>query len=66
MQRQESNFPTLTESPDIRIRAVARDSFEGLRGHAYIIARQLNTRIERVQTSANPVDAGPAKDSARS
>lgn len=38
--------------PAVRIRTTAKDQYADLRGHAYIIARGLNTTVQRVQTSA--------------
>jgi hypothetical protein len=38
--------------PAIRTRATAKDRYDGLRGHAYIAARQEEARAALVQTSA--------------
>lgn len=46
------NFLDVDAPTEIRIRATARDKFAGLRGSAYIHARQLNQQVQRVQTSA--------------
>lgn len=36
----------------VTVRSTAPDPYEGLKGHAYIKARKLNSPIQRVQTSA--------------
>lgn len=50
-----SASPSSDDSADqqIRTRAVGRDPHYGLKGHAYIAARNLNTHVQRVQTSAH-------------
>lgn len=40
-------------SPAVRTRAISPDPFEGLKGHAYIKARNLAQPVQRVQTSAH-------------
>jgi len=40
------------DAATIRVRAVGRDQYEGLRGAAYIHARRLNAPVRIVQTSA--------------
>jgi hypothetical protein len=46
-QARETDFST------VRTRAKAKDMFEGATGHDYIVARQLNRSVQRVQTSAH-------------
>lgn len=43
---------SLSETPVVRTRAIAADPYEGLKGHAYIKARNLSQPVPRVQTSA--------------
>ena len=45
--------PALAKSPVIRIRESRPDPFQGLKGHDYIKARNLNPPVQRVQTSAH-------------
>lgn len=53
MRKQKFNFLAPTEpAMAIRTRATARDPYAGKRGHAYIVARQLNKPVQKVQTSA--------------
>lgn len=57
MPNQKFNFlaptsPSIEIATSVRIRAQAKDAYAGLRGHAYIDARQLNAPVKRVQTSA--------------
>ncbi|HEY0843780.1 MAG TPA: hypothetical protein VGE12_00325 [Noviherbaspirillum sp.] len=40
--------PELSCAGAVRIRASAKDQHEGLRGHAYIAARQLDARVQRL------------------
>lgn len=44
--------PSIEIATSVRTRAQARDPYAGLRGHAYIDARQLNTHVKRMQASA--------------
>ncbi len=54
MLTQKFNFLAPTDpAMVIRTRATARDKFAGLTGHAYVAARQLNTPVQKVQTSAH-------------
>jgi hypothetical protein len=39
--------------PVVRTRALSPDPFKGLKGHAYIKARNLAQPVQRVQTSAH-------------
>ncbi len=43
----------LAESPVVRIRASKPDPYDGLKGQAYIQARNLAKPVQRVQTSAH-------------
>lgn len=45
-----------TTSPAVRIRTSTPDPFAGLRGHDYIKARNLSPHVQRVQTSAQPLE----------
>lgn len=58
MVSEESKSTRLTtlspsEAPVVRTRAIAADPYEGLKGHAYIKARNLSQPVPRVQTSAH-------------
>lgn len=64
MQTQEHQFAALdqqhtprpsSDASKVRIISKTHDPYEGLRGHAYIRARNLNQPIKRVQTSAHDV-----------
>jgi hypothetical protein len=46
--------PTEIKAKPIRTRAIGKDRYEGLCGHAYIAARQEEARTALVQTSALP------------
>jgi hypothetical protein len=46
--------PTEIKARPIRTRATGKDRYEGLRGHAYIAARQAEAHAAGVQTSALP------------
>ncbi|SDH05454.1 hypothetical protein SAMN05216320_109126 [Duganella sp. OV458] len=47
------NEQALAESPVVRIRASRPDPYAGLKGHAYIKARNLAQPVKRVQTYAH-------------
>jgi hypothetical protein len=47
----------IKEKPPVRTRATGKDRYEGLRGHAYIAARQAETHAVLVQTSALPAQS---------
>lgn len=57
MPNQKFNFlaptsPSIEIATSVHASAQAKDPHAGLRGHAYIDARQLNTHVKRVQASA--------------
>lgn len=54
-ESKSTRLTTLSHSktPVVRTRAIATDPFEGLKGHAYIKARNLSKPVPRVQTSAH-------------
>ncbi len=43
----------IEESPAVRVVQVRPDLYTGLKGHAYIKARNLSPQVQRVQTSAH-------------
>ena len=54
----------LADTPVVRTRACAPDPFLGLKGHAYIKARNLAPSVQRVQTSAH-AELGQAKETCK-
>lgn len=44
--------PLCGQGPHVRIVAKHDDPYHGLKGHAYIKARNLSPQVQRVQTSA--------------
>jgi hypothetical protein len=49
------------ETPVVRVLASAPDPYVGLKGHAYIAARKLARRVQRVQTFAHVENSGEKK-----
>lgn len=49
----------LTETSNVRVVSYKADPYEGLKGHAYIVARGLSAHVNRVQTSAHNQDLAP-------
>lgn len=54
----------LAELPVVRTRVFTPDPFHGLKGHAYIKARNLAPYVQRVQTSAH-AERGLAKETCK-
>lgn len=59
-QRGLTKHP-LAENPAVRIRESRPDPYHGLKGHAYIKARNLAPPVKRVQTSAHAINSEVSK-----
>ena len=58
MSTENCNSTDGVEQAKVTVRVTAPDPYAGLKGHAYIKARNLNKPVRPVQTSAHFLPAG--------